>query len=355
MKKFSIIVALLLVVMLAFCACGKKADAPAADAPAADAPAADAPAADEPADAEPAVSDEDLKIGYNVMTVAAEYFQACIRGAEAYCDYYGYELIVWDGETDPMKQVQGMENLVNAGCQVIDLRAYDPTVMIDSVKDAVSKGVIVNTYPEIEGCDAFMHYDEYDQGYAMGVALADWVKEKKNGEAEVGFITYSENTSMMLRMDGAGDALAELCPGAKIVTAQDAQGTDGGMTMAETMMQAFPNLCAILACSDTTALGAYEAAVGRGHTGETFFVGGVDGNEACINYIKQENSVYGVSVAGAWLNEEASWLILDNVVRKYLGLSSTREILLEICPVTHENAEEYLNKTADYEPFIQPR
>ena len=54
MKKFSIIVALLLVVMLAFCACGKKADAPAADAPAADAPAADEPAADEPAADEPA-------------------------------------------------------------------------------------------------------------------------------------------------------------------------------------------------------------------------------------------------------------------------------------------------------------
>ena len=354
-KKVVALVLVIALILFAATACSPTS-AVSTQSSAAQAPAAASvqTSSQAPAQAPAKASDQKLKVGLIVMDMANEYFVTLSKGTKAYCDKHGYELTVVDGKSDPQIQVTGMENLINAGCQIIDLRALDGKAMIDSVKEATSKGVFVNTYPDIEGRTTINTNDEYGQGYAEGKACAEWFKEKFNGSAEYAILDTPENAQIMVRIKGMRDAFAAVCPGAKEVGEVRAQTTDEGAAAAETLLQAHPNLKAILCQNDSGALGAYEAATSAGKTADNFFVGGIDGDAAAIDAVAKGNGIYKVCVAGALLIDETAYQVVSNLVKGYLTKKYDEECKCPVFAVTKENVQQYKEKmagTPNYDQF----
>ena len=82
---------------------------------------------------------------------------------------------------------------------------------------------------------------------------------------------------------GTGTGYAEYCPNAECVMTVDGYTTDMGMTAAENILTAHPEVVAILGINDSGALGAYETCVAQGVDTDKFYIGGNDGTQhQCI-------------------------------------------------------------------------
>ena len=287
------------------------------------------------------------KLGFVAMDLANQVFVQTIEGAQAYADEHGYELNVVDGASSAEKQVTGMENLVQMGCDVIDLRAIDSAALTDSVKAADAAGVRVSTYPEIEGCTAVLKYDDYDQGAKLAEAAADWINTKLDGKAEVAFLTQPAVDAVMERVTAFKDVLAEKCPGATIAAEEEGHETDTGMAAAEAILQAHPDVKVILCVNDSGALGAYEALQSSGKNLGDMFLGGIDGTEAALDKVK-ENGVYRATVAGKLMFQEIGYSIMQNIVNAAEGKDYTKDYTVEVMAITADNVEDYMTRTPDY-------
>lgn len=333
-KLIALLLAALMVASLA--ACGSGTPAPA-ETKAAETKAAETAGAE----------GESLKLGIIPMDLSVEFFSSTVEGAQAFCDDNGYELIVFDGANDPSKQVQGLENLTQAGCKGIDLRALDPNSVQDAMKEAIDKGVFVATYPDIEGRSAVLLYDDYMRGVYLATEAAKWINEKLGGEAEVAYLIEPLNDSAMKRIDGFNDVLAKECPNAKIVNEAEGLTPDIGMASTESMLQANPNIKVILSSNDSAALGAFEAVTAAGKDSDDFFIGGIDGDASALEKIKQ-GTIYRASVCAKKLVQEQAYEVMENIANACLGKDYQDELVVEEFAVTAENVEEYLAKKPFY-------
>ena len=295
-----------------------------------------------------ASADDQLKLGIIPMDLSVEFFTSCVEGAQAFCDQNGYKLIVFDGANDPSKQVQGVENLVAAGCKGIDLRALDPASVMDAMYAAQDKGVFVSTYPDIEGRSAVILFDDYMRGVYLAKEAAKWINEKFNGECEVAFLIEPLNDSAMKRIDGFRDVFAEECPNAKIVKEAEGFTPDIGMASTETILQSNPNLKVILSSNDSAALGAFEAVTAAGKDTDDFFIGGIDGDSSALQKIA-EGTIYRASVCAKDLVCEQAYKVMQNIANAVLGNEYVDQVVVEEFAVTIDTVEDYLAKVPFYE------
>ena len=295
-----------------------------------------------------ATSSDKVKIGLIVMDLSNEYFVHLSEGTQAYADDNGYELTIIDGAGDPVKQVEGMENLIAAGCVCIDARCLDGDAMHDVVQEAVNAGIMVNTYPDIENVTTINTNDEYGQGYVSMQLCCEWLAAKFPGEAcQIAILEQSENRSVMLRVDGMKQALKDSgMDNVVVVAEQSALSTTEGMSVAESLLQANPDLKGIVTCADTTAMGVYEAATAAGKTGDDFFVSGIDGDSAAIDLVKNGNGIYKVCVAGELMIQETSYQVMQNLMCAYKGEKYDKECANPVYPVTADTVDEYLARAA---------
>ncbi|MDO4269461.1 MAG: sugar ABC transporter substrate-binding protein [Eubacteriales bacterium] len=307
----------------------------------------DGSVAENPPAAPDAGKDAAIKVGLIVMDISNPYFVSCVEGAQAYCDKNGYELSVFDGAGDVTKQVAGMENLINAGCNVIDLRALDAAALADSVKAATDAGVFVSTYPEIDGCTTYLDYADYDRGYAEGEQAANWINEKLGGAAEVAVLTQPANETVVQRANGIKDAIAKIAPDAEIVAEAEGWVTDGAMTATETILQAHPNVKVICCVTDSGALGAYEAVNGAGLAADDFFIGGVDGDASALEKIK-EGGIYRCTITSANLTGEETYYMIENLVKAAKGETFDYAFSSPTLAITADTVDEFMGKTPVY-------
>lgn len=291
---------------------------------------------------------EKLKLGIIPMDLSVEFFSSTVEGAQAFCDEHGYELIVVDGANDPSKQVQGLENCVAAGCQGVDFRALDPVSAEDAINEAVGKGIVVSTYPDIPGRSAVLLYDDYQRGVYLATEAAKWIDEKLGGEAEVAFLIEPKNDSAMKRIDAFNDVLTEKCPGAKIVGQAEGFTSDIAMSSTETLLQAHPDIKVILSSNDAGGLGAFEAVNSAGKASDDFFIGGIDGDITALNYIAQD-TIYRCSVAPEELVSEQGYHAMENIANAILGNDYEEELVVKEYAITIDNVEAHLAKT----PFFK--
>jgi ABC-type sugar transport system substrate-binding protein len=121
----------------------------------------------------------------------------------------------------------------------------------------------------------------------IGVEAGRWIRDELGGEAEVAILENSAIISIVERSDGIISGIHEYAPNAQIVAREDALTPEQGMTAAETILLANPNLQVIVGFNDSTALGAYEAVHGAGRASDTFFIGGVDAVPDAIEKVKE--------------------------------------------------------------------
>lgn len=239
-----------------------------------------------------AVEEEVIQVGFSVIDISMGYWTEQVEGAQAKADELGIELIVHNSDTDPASEISAMENWIAQDVDAIIVSAVDAQALQSYVEQANEKGIyVIGAIHDLEGADAFVDQDEYQLGVMTGELAGQWINENLEPDAEFAILGYDGLEHVIIRGDGMEDGVKNYAPDAIQVARQDCNGlTDMGMEVAESLLQAYPDLRVFVAVNDACALGVYEAIRASGKPLDDFCVVGSDGSQEAFEKIS-ENSV----------------------------------------------------------------
>lgn len=233
-----------------------------------------------------------VQVGFAVVDISMGYWSEQIEGAQAKADELGIELIVYNSDADPSREINVMENWISQGVDAIIISAVDPQALAPYVKQAREKGIpVIAAIHDLKEYDAFVDQDEYMLGVMTGELAGQWIAENLEPDSEFAVLGFDGLEHVIIRGDGMVDGVINIAPEATLVARQDCNGrTDLGMQVAESMMQAYPNLRVFVAVNDACAIGVYEAIKASGKSLDDFCVVGSDGSKEAFEKIA-ENSI----------------------------------------------------------------
>ncbi len=285
-------------------------------------------------------AEKKLKVGFSVLDITNPYWNRQVEGAREKAKEYNIELIVHDGQTDPVREIDALENWITQGVDGIMISAIDSKACEPYVKRAQEKGIpVVATIHPLEGADAWLKLDEYQFGYMSGLVAGKWIKEKLGGKAKFAVLTLDILAHVVARGDGIIDGIKEIAPEAELVARQDAHLPDMGMQVTEALLQAHPDLKVIQGINDSGALGAYEAVRAAGKDTPDFYVGGNDATPEGLAKIK-ERGIYQCSVDIH--PYESALLEVEMMYNLIKGIEFERVQTVPMTAVTQENIDEYI-------------
>lgn len=240
---------------------------------------------------------EGIKIGISFSdltnTVWAELCEEAVQYAKS---EYGAEATVVSFDGDPAKQVSQIENFVASGYDAVIVCPDDPDSIEDACKKAMEAGVKVCVYTNsLENQDFDYNVAEYDTGYAMGQACADWIEANETLSTQetiqIGILNYRVIPTVIDRENGFEAAIGERLENAEVVIRAQCISELEGMEGAETFFQAYPDLDVIYSISGSGALGALEAANAANKIDENFGIFCVDCVEGVCQALKDDSGI----------------------------------------------------------------
>lgn len=260
---------------------------------------------------------------------------AAVNGMDAEAKQFNANIAYFDPANDPQKQVSMIEDCVARQPDVVVVNAVDPVAAVPAVKRAAESGIKVltmNADVADEGkqyTQAFVGSESYDQGYAVGLMIA----EALNNQGSMVIVAGNPGqTDAVNRTEGLKAAFADVGANIEILAEQPGEWSkDTALTVMTDLLTRFSDIDAVFGHDDPMALGALEAVKAAGRDGIKVY--GVNGNEDACQAIKDGE------MAGTAL--QLTELVGVYTVRAAFDLKSERlinaEILAPTAPVTPEN------------------
>lgn len=283
------------------------------------------------------------KIGMCALNMSSPSQVLGFEGTSALSNELGFELMTVDSEGSPEKQVTAVENFIQAGCDGIVVSAVDGEALRYVIDSAREQGIKVYSRLNLseDQYDLCTALDNYDLGWALGHNVGKYIVDKWGDEAlEVGILNYDKNVTMIDRRRGIEDGLAETAPNCIVVDSQEGNETDTGLISTESMLQAHPDIRILLGVNDSGILGAYEAFMQSGRTDpETYLVAGIDCVPAALNYVKQDNSIYQMTI---YQDMYGYGYFGTHELLKMINGEESKNVECTFEVVTHDNCDEYV-------------
>ena len=284
---------------------------------------------------------EKLTIAYSVPNYANEFWVHWTDAMKAECDELGYEFIVEDSKGDVANQITQLENWIARGVDACVIAPVDADALQATVDEAMAAGIpVIDAATRLERYTAYVGVDQHYYGLNIGQCAAAWVNANlaDQEEVKIAILTDSTQKNMIERTEGIKEGLAD-APNIVIVAEQDAYSTDAGMSAAESILQANPDLDGFVGITDSAMCGAYQAVITSGIDTSLMVLVACDGNAEALGYIK-ENTCYRASVAidvpaTAHLN---LWQAIDAAQGKDVS-----DVATQVTPVTIDNVDEWLS------------
>ena len=217
-------------------------------------------------------------IGFSVSTLNNPFFVSMEEGARAMADELGVELIVVDANNDAAKQVTDIEDLMSRGIEVLIISAVDSAAAGPIVQDVIDAGIYVIAVGRVvDGVevDTFIGTDNVT---AAQEAAEFFINEIGEGARVAVLEGVPGASSAITRLEGfmlAADGRLEIVSS---LTANFDRAE--GLAVAESILQAHPDIEGIFAMNDEMGLGAIEAAIAAGRTpGVDILITGFDAND----------------------------------------------------------------------------
>ncbi len=222
------------------------------------------------------------RVALVLKTLNSPFFIDMQRGAEEAAARVGVDLVVQaaEREVDVEKQMQIIENLVQAGVEALLVTPSGSKEILPAILKANAAGipvVIVDTRVDPAAAaeagarfSSFVGSDNFEGGRLAGEHLIDVTRGQARVAVLEGIPGHETGDS---RLRGFKQAVAA-APGVQIVASQPAHWErDLGFNVFQNMLQAQPELDAVFACNDMMALGAVEAIAAAGKTGAILVFG----------------------------------------------------------------------------------
>jgi ribose transport system substrate-binding protein len=212
----------------------------------------------------------------------------------------GYTLLFDDPGNDLNKEVGTIDTWITSKqVGAIEAVVPEPQVFENIAKKARAAGIVWVTYAaQLHNEDATLTWDHYKGGYLLGTTAGDWINRTQHGHAQVAVLTFEQAAWSRLRRQGIVAGLHAKAPGAQVVAMEDALQPSDAVAKVGTILQAHPDLKAVLSITDSGGEGAYQAFVNAGHAANdpNVFIGGLDSTQHALQLILQKG-MYRASAA----------------------------------------------------------
>ncbi len=235
-------------------------------------------------------ADKKITVGFSVSTQNNPFFVSLAKGVEAKAKELGVNVKVVDAQNDPAKQANDVADLLQQNISVLLVNPVDSAAISTSVKAANKANIPVICLDR-----------SADQGTVASLVASDNVK---GGEMAAEYIVKKLGEKVKVaELEGIPGASASRERGEgfhkiadsklDVVAKQTAEfDRSKGLTVAENMLQANPDIKAIFAQNDEMALGAIEAAKSAG---KQIFIVGFDGTADGVKAV--ENGTMSATIA----------------------------------------------------------
>lgn len=280
----------------------------------------------------PAVAQDSTSISFIVKDMTNPYYWRMGEGAKRAAEELGIELSFLSAEFngDIEGQIAVVETELVKSPDAIVLVPMNGTALIPKVLEANTLGIPVITADTRvdEGpaqVETFVGLDEYQSQ----AGIARWVAEELGGEGQIAILEgFRGSSTAELRLNGMNDVFAEY-DGIEVVASIAADwDQEKGLRAAEDILQAHPEVDAIIGSNDLMALGAVQAVKSAGRLDEVLIVGNdaipsalsslrsgeldatIDGNTDLVGY---------EAVMAAWRHvtegeDLEDWIVVDSSV-----------------------------------------
>ena len=232
-----------------------------------------------PANAEPAAAKSRGTIGLSVLTLTNPFFKEIADTLKAEAGRNGYDVLVVSGEFDAARQQNQVKDFIVRKTAAIVLTPCDSKAIGSSIREANAAGIPVFTADIAclaPGAQVVCHVAT--DNYSGGKQAAEAMIEALGGKGKIAILDHPVVESSMLRTKGFEDVLAEANkkPGVAIQIVDKIPGggvKDQSFKATEDLIQAHPELDAIFAINDPSALGAIAALEKAGKAGQVKIIG----------------------------------------------------------------------------------
>lgn len=237
-----------------------------------------------------AAADGKITIGFSVSTQNNPFFVTLRDGVEAKAKELGVNVKIVDAQNDPAKQANDVADLLQQNISVLLVNPVDSAAISTSVKAANKANIPVICLDR-----------SADEGKVTSLVASDNVK---GGEMAAEFIVKKLGEKVKVAelegIPGAsasrerGEGFHKVADQKLTVVAKQSADFDRskGLTVAENMLQANPDIQAIFAQNDEMALGAIEAAKSAN---KQIFIVGFDGTADGVKAV--ENGAMSATIA----------------------------------------------------------
>jgi ribose transport system substrate-binding protein len=206
-------------------------------------------------------------IGFSALTLKNPFFKVIADSLSEEATKQGFKVIVNDSERDVNTQSQHVDNYIAQGVTAIVLNPADRIAIGPAVKKANAAGIPVFTcdlqcVAEDAKIAGHVGTDNYQGGKLAGQAMIEAVGE---AGGKVLILHFKQANSCVLRVRGFREVIDAYNKDHRtgkidIVAELDGGGLrDEGFRAASDALQAHPDLSAIFAINDPSALGAWTA------------------------------------------------------------------------------------------------
>lgn len=219
--------------------------------------------------------DDQIVFGYTSMTQNNPFFQILEESIRKEVEANGDKLITTNPAMDVALQINQIEDMISQGIDAIFLNPVDWEGIRPALVMLEEAGIpIINYDTEVKDFNYVTAYVGSDNKNAGRVCGEDLVKQFPNG-GEIVILDSPTMNSINDRIAGFEEAIKG--KNFKVVAQQDAKGDlETALDLTEDILQAHPNVIAIMGGNDPTALGALAAAKAANKTKIAIY--GVDGS-----------------------------------------------------------------------------
>lgn len=231
-------------------------------------------------------NDKKITVGFSVSTQNNPFFVSLAKGVEAKAKELGVTVKVVDAQNDPAKQANDIADLLQQNISVLLVNPVDSDAISTSVKAANKANIPVICLDRSanQGDVACLVASDNVKG---GEMAADYIIKKLGEKVKVAELEGIPGASASRER---GEGFHKLADSKLTVVAKQTAEFDRskGLTVAENMLQANPNIKAIFAQNDEMALGAISAAKSAG---KNILVVGFDGTEDGVKAVNSGDMI----------------------------------------------------------------
>lgn len=214
-------------------------------------------------------------IGVSLLDLQAQFYQAMEASMKSEAAKFGYSISIVDANRDQARQTSQVDDFISRHVDAIVLAPADSKAVGSAIVEANNAGVPVFTADiastAVKGTVVSHIASDNLQG---GKVAADLLGKALPAGGSIAIIDQPEVTSVQDRVRGFKAELAAKYPALKIVADQTAGGERArASSVADNLLQQYPQLAGIFGINDDSALGALSAVQSAGKTGKIKIVG----------------------------------------------------------------------------------